>query len=371
MHKQLFKLKIIKAIIAISCCLCGFCATAQDKKQISADSTALANSATYYVDSSFSGSNISSYAYPFDSVIFHDVRYDTTTIGVTNKIAFLLDKNRFKCVTFSTGLASFLNTLLNTVKQPGNHNTKLICYIKKFRITELDSTFEYNTKKSRQVQIKAALDAFYFHSNNLYPAFRVDTTFSQLLSENKNTYSIVDSLLMSFCAKALHIDTARIIKRKIYTQENIDSMYRQRFAMPILKTTIFKRGVYTSKEEFFNNAPSITEYEWKPGKKVNILYTTDENNQWNVTRKSIFGFCDGTYIWLRVEESFYPAFRRENSFEFIAPLLLKRLVNNKSSTTPMTIGKYTYYVSTASPYSSMYYRDKSIYQIDMETGGFY
>jgi hypothetical protein len=246
-----------------------------------------------------------------------------------------------------------------------------MCYIKKFRITELDSTYEAKVKKQRQVQIISAVDVFYFHNDRMYPALRTDTTFLQLLSENKEAYFIIDSLLRSFVMRVSKIDTGRVLKRRSFVEKEVDSMCRQRFELPILQAPGLKKGVYTSKEEFLNNSPSITEYEWKPEKKVNILYTKDKNNQWNVTRKNIFGFCDGVNIWLSVQDSFYPAFRKGNTFEFIAPLLLKRLVNNQPSTVSMPIGGYTYFLTVNSKYTSMYYQDKSVYQIDMETGGFY
>jgi hypothetical protein len=364
---------ILKSIIIIFLCLCNFCICAQDKKQIAADSTQLANASTYFIDSNLLRSRIQTYSYPFDSIIFRDVRSDTTAIGVTNKIAFLSDKNRFRYITFTMGLSGFLNFVLNNQKSSSsNFNTaKLICYIKRFRITELDSTYETNVKKQRLVQIKSAIDVFYFHNKQMYPAFRTDTTFLQLLAENKGTYVIIDSLLRSFTERVSKIDTGRILKRKSFSEEKVDSMYKQRFALPILKVASLKKGVYTSKEDFFNNAPSMPEYEWKPEKKVNILYTKDEKNQWNVTRKNVFGFCDGVNIWLRVQDGFYPAFRKGNTFEFIAPLLLKRLVNNQPTTVSVPVGGYTYFLNVNSKYSSIYYQDKSVYQIDMETAGFY
>src|SRR5947199_6500388 len=99
----------MKWIFIIFFCLCNFCIFAQDKKQIASDSIQLANASTYFIDSSLFQSHIHSYSYPFDSVIFRDVRFDTTAVGVTNKIAFLLDKNRFKYITFTMGLSGFLN----------------------------------------------------------------------------------------------------------------------------------------------------------------------------------------------------------------------------------------------------------------------
>lgn len=355
-------------------CLFGFSVFAQDKKQITADSTQIANTLTYFIESSSLPMHQQVYAYPFDSIIFKDVRFNTADIGVTNKVAFFSDKNKFSYVQFMSGLSTFLNTLINNpmALHPYSRGDKLICYIKKFRITELDSTYEISTKKQRHLQIKSAIDAFYVHDKKLYPAFRTDTTFIQLLSENTTAYFIIDSLVSAFSERSGKIDIEKILSKKSFSEAVIDSTYRKRLDLPILTATNFNKGVYISAKDFFNNAPAITEYEWKPDKKVNILYTKDENNQWVVTRKNIFGFCDGNHIWLRAENSFYPAFRKEGTFVFIAPLYLKRIVNNQPTTYYLPpIGGYSYYITVRSKYSSAYYQDKSVYQVDMETGEFY
>jgi hypothetical protein len=363
----------MKCAIAALFCLYSFFIYAQDKKQISADSEVLAKASSFFINTEPLSQRAHPFSSPFDSIIFRDVRFDTTTIGATNKIAFISDNNKFHYIKLAGGLSGFLDSLFNNpeVLHSNSNADKLICYIKKFRITELDSTYETNTKRERQVQIRSAIEAFYFNNNKMYPAFRTDTTFLQLRSENKVSYFIIDSLFQHFTERLTQIDKNKILKRNSYSEEYIDSVYNQRFNLPILNTASFKKGVYTSAKEFFKNAPSITEYEWRPEKKVNLLYTKDENGQWLVTRKGIFGFCDGANIWLKIENSFYPAFRKESTFQFIAPLYLKRMVNNQSTTYPMSIGGTTFYTTTQSKYSSMYYQDKSVYEIDMETAELY
>ncbi|HXL54955.1 MAG TPA: hypothetical protein VN958_01775, partial [Chitinophagaceae bacterium] len=148
---QMSEYLIAKSVIMILFCLCNFCICAQDKKQIAMDSTVLANAFTYFIEPDLSFRHIQGYPYPFDSIIFRDARFDTTSIGATNKIAFLSDKNKFSYVKFTMGLSGFLNSFLNSQKSSNSNfnGSKLICYIKKFRVTELDSTYEYNVKKQR------------------------------------------------------------------------------------------------------------------------------------------------------------------------------------------------------------------------------
>jgi hypothetical protein len=313
------------------------------------------------------------YDYPFDSIVFHDVRFDTTSVGITNKVGFFSDVNQSSYIKLQPNLPGFLNALLNN-PQVAHHNAsndKLICYIKKFRLTELNSTYQVSAKKERQLQIRVAIEAFYFYDNKLYPAFKTDTSFLQSLSENKITYFIIDSLLNAFTKKAGKINKEKILKKKSYSAKSVDSIYRQRFNLPILSATRFKKGVYRSSKEFFNNAPSISEYEWKHEKKVNILYTKDGNNQFMVSKKEVFGFCDGKNIWLKVDNSFYPAFRRENTFECNAPLYLKRIVNNDPIPVMVPLSSGFVYITIPSKYSSAYYKDISVYQLDMETAEFY
>ena len=313
------------------------------------------------------------YDYPFDSIIFHDVRFDTTSVGATNRMGFFSDVNQFSYIKLQPDLPGFLNTLINN-SQVAHHNAnndKLVCYIKRFRLTELNSTYQVNAKKERQLQIRSAIEVFYFHDNKLYPAFRIDTSFLQPLSENKIAYFIIDSLLSAFTNKAGKINKEKILKKKSYFIKDVDSIYRQRFDLPILRAASFKRGVYRSSKEFFNNAPSISEYEWKREKKITILYTKDENNQFVISQKEAFGFCDGKNIWLKVDNSFYPAFRRENTFECNAPLYLKRMVNDNPIPILVPVSSGFVYIFIPSKYSSAYHKDVSVYQLDMETAEFY
>jgi hypothetical protein len=114
------------------------------------------------------------YDYPFDSIIFRDVRFDTTSVGTTNRIGFFSDVNQFSYIKLQPTLPEFLNGLLNNaqVVHHNANNDKLICYIKRFRLTELNSTYQIYAKKERQLQIRSTIEAFYFYDNKLYPAFR-------------------------------------------------------------------------------------------------------------------------------------------------------------------------------------------------------
>ena len=313
------------------------------------------------------------YDYPFDSIIFRDVRFDTTSVGTTNRIGFFSDVNQFSYIKLQPALPEFLNALLNNaqVVHHNANNDKLICYIKRFRLTELNSTYQVSAKKERQLQIRVAIEAFYFYDNKLYPAFRTDTSFLQPLSENKIAYFIIDSLLNDFTKKACKLNKEKILKKKSYSLKSVDSIYRQRFNLPILSAVKLKKGVYRSSKEFFNNAPSISEYEWKREKTVNILYTKDENNQFMVVQKDVFGFCDGKNIWFKADKSFYPAFRKENTFECNAPLYLKRVVSNVPISIMVPVSSGFIYITIPSKYSSAYYKDISLYQLDMETAEFY
>jgi len=365
----------VKQIPLLLLLLCSCHIYAQDLKQIAQDSSRLKSTETDYIDLVSNFQTTQKFNSPFESIVFKDVRFDTSSIGVTNKVPLLGDKNRFKYIHFWSGLAGSLNAyfskLLNLPDNTTNKTDQLICYIKKFRVIEMDSTYEVNAKKERELRVKSVIESYYLHDSKMYPAFRIDTAISGRLAENKEGYFLIDTLLQSFTEKIHKIDTSKILHRNAYTQGDIVSRYQQRFDLPILNAQTFAKGVYVSRDEFFKNTPSIAEYEWKPDKKVNLLYTKDNNGQWNVTRKNIFGFCDGTNIWIVAQNSFYPAFRRENTFEIIAPLLLKRIVNNQPTTYTVPMGSYTYFITIPSKYNSIYYSDKSIYQMDMETGEFY
>lgn len=146
-----------------------------------------------------------------------------------------------------------------------------------------------------------------------------------------------------------------------------DSVYRSRFNVPILNAQTLMPGVYLSMKEFQNNKPSIQEDEWKPDRAVNILYTKERDGNWVVTRREVFGFCDGRNIWFRIENSFFPGFQEGNTFLVIAPIYLKRKKSYGKNYTYITKkGGYTY-----GDVITVDEKDRSVYQLDMDTGEFY
>jgi hypothetical protein len=307
--------------------------------------------------------------FPFDTIIVRDVRFDTSNIGATNSIDFLTKKSNFVFITFKSGLSAFLNDRLNrpAASQFDSLSERLLCYIRKFRMTEVDTSYLSSPKRFRQVQIRSAIDAFYYKQGRLYPAFKSDTIFLQSFPENKRRYHIIDSLILAFLEKARKIDKQAALNRRSFSEAYVDSMYRLRFNLPILTAKTLKPGVYTTVKEFLNNNPSIEEFQWKPDRDVNILYTRENNGNWVVTRREVFGFCDGKYMWFKVENSFFPAFQKGNAFVVIAPLYLK---------SKKTKGNTYTYITKEGPrtYGNVHVvdeKDKSVYQLDMDTGEFY
>jgi len=87
------------------------------------------------------------------------------------------------------------------------------------------------------------------------------------------------------------MDTAKITKRKAYTQDQVTQRYQDRFNIPILTAETYNKGIYKTFTEFKNNAPSITAFTMK-----NDLLYDSSNNLVDVL--NIFGYCDGKICWI-------------------------------------------------------------------------
>jgi hypothetical protein len=78
--------------------------------------------------------------------------------------------------------------------------------------------------------------------------------------------------------------------------------------------TTLVRGVYTSVDEFRDNAPSILKYEIFKGKDSLLeLLIPDENGQMYYTHKA-WGFCDGQHVYVMMDGNVFPVFSVGHQF---------------------------------------------------------
>jgi len=82
---------------------------------------------------------------------------------------------------------------------------------------------------------------------------------------------------------------------------------------PILQTRYFKKGVYTSYEEFKNNAPSIQDYRIQTTTEAHTLYVKDPKGE-EYSLRTAWGFCDGENIYVRSAGLYFRLYYYKNNF---------------------------------------------------------
>ncbi len=282
---------------------------------------------------------------PFDSILFMDVRYDTTFIALNWRPRYSNQVYKSK-YDVSGGLKQgFTNYFTNYYAPLPKTGAQLICYVKEFSITwkqDLLDHFMQNIDFQQKINnnIHIEIECFYQQGNNMYPAARIDSTFKgDFLMGQTSFEEAVKMMLRPFQDKIEHLNFTNILQRKEYTPQQIADRYASRFQIPVLMATEYKKGLYTSLTDFRANTPSIdsflisadkTKYSTsfsdyfgvfrmlsKATQKRNssvFFYTPDKKL---INPSSIFAYCDGTTFWIQHGAIYYPLVRVGNAFEFI------------------------------------------------------
>jgi hypothetical protein len=317
--------------------------------------------------------------FPFSSVIIKDVRYDQNFIGVTHTNKALtagFRKLRFKKGT-EAELSQFFNDSTRFNFQ--TNDKPLLCFVKQLRLAQIDSAIKKEKAPKTYTTVRVELEAYLGAKDRFYPAVRLDTL-AAVLNRSDTGAVCLRGILKAFAHKAAGIDTARVLTRTGYSLDEVREKYNKRVIKPIINDQILKNGVYKNKDEFFNNSPSIKEYEFS---KEGFLYTRTEKNEWAATREA-FGFCDGSRIWINAGKNFYPLIRQGDTFEFIAD---RRKLNSIRSTNQYHhVDVYRSPGMSMEEWTALYaatngilllvdlnnnYTNKFVYQIDLETGAIF
>ena len=262
---------------------------------------------------------------PFAAVTFADVRYDTTFVAINwqanagGKAGRTFKKKLNLADGVAAGLTAYVNDFYKSNFSPGG--SELVCFIKEFSITLKNSLANDRYLRVNSGKVNVELECFYKSGNLLIPAIRVDTSYEQVNSRiNKTFPQLVKEMIHPFLDKLARLDTASILKRKSYPENDIQKRYYGRFNIPILTSEHFTKGVYRTFDEFKNNAPSITNftvkdiYRFGDNTRFNLLYDSANNI---INTLEIFGFCDGTTCWIQHGDHCFPLVRVDHSFEYL------------------------------------------------------
>jgi len=282
---------------------------------------------------------------PYDTIEFRDVRYDTSFLAMVYPLVHISRTYNVKIDLrggFARNVTSYFNQYYSTANSYANKS--LVCYVKKFSITPEHDLLEYfntgNLKDNVLNQVDIEIECYFRKGDSLFPAVRFDTSYTHHFSVPVlNPAEQIRRLLHPLMNKIEQVNLEHVEKRTSYTGTDIAKRYEQRFDIPILKASAYNKGVYRTFSEFRNNAPSIDSFSvstdklkvnesnmalfdpesllWKEFQTKNTAIFLYDENRNLITPSEVFGYCDGTTIWIQHGAFFYPLERIGNAFEFM------------------------------------------------------
>ncbi|MCG2614992.1 hypothetical protein LZZ85_11895 [Terrimonas sp. NA20] len=307
---------------------------------------------------------------PAAEFLVHDVRFDTSSIGLEESAQELRLIKLAK--GFHGTIANFITTRAPLDK---NNPFTLHCFIKKMMLSNhiyLSST-EDKQKKFDMTELPGILFAaeLYLQDNNtnLYtPVFRFDTTITGNRQVNYGGgQSYTEAALDAFVQKMVQAnwDKHRNNARKLEPKQ-LNEHYTRRFGIPVLKNPEPVRGLYLSYDDFRNNKPTVIDFTVEEGSKGDFLYIKNDKGD-QILQHELWGYCDGKDMFIYSASNYFKLQRSANGFIIYGAkdYTARRALRLNFSAVDL--------ISPNSNYSkgrtrTKYHLDQSFLQLDMETG---
>ena len=310
---------------------------------------------------------------PISDISVIDSRFDTSCIGMMQ----ILARDHVTIVNCkrptSIEIKDFFYQLIPIQKRDTN-GIELSCFIKKLMLTDKiyldpetgETTDEkvYNTREKSGILL---VIEFYAHKDGMYiPLFRFDST---MIGE-KNIVVAAREYLSDALIKSLNKlgtinwELKNINGRRI-PESSINEYYKDRLDLPIF-SSVPKKGIYRSFEDFKNNTPQQIEFTVVDTKKSDFLYIKNEKGE-DELLTDLWGYCDGKDMFIFSANNFFKLYRHENIFRIYGAkdYTSKRVLRMNFRAIDAIIPKSNFSKGRT---KTKYELVKRLYQVDMETG---
>ena len=276
------------------------------------------------------------------------------------------------------GLGDWINEYLQCRRNDSVKN-KLLVVVKKLWLS-------YQAEKARfdDTKISAAIDGwdagvlckleFYLERDSVfYPLYRVDSvfTFKDVLYDYAgmrfvdNGPSFLTITIKNAVDRLQGIEPGEIIgKRRRLSFADIRQEYSRKKDLLVLQATTLNKGVYTTYDEFKNNAPSIQEFQFKTGPMGDVLYVKEGAQEYPT--RNVWGYCNGTDIFINSGDKYSKLLRHENIFYFYGVKEIAR----RSKIRFMKASGLSYSTNSGEK-KSVYVKNMKYFMLDMESGEVY
>ncbi|HEV2479061.1 MAG TPA: hypothetical protein VGS79_05340 [Puia sp.] len=255
-----------------------------------------------------------------------DQRPDTTRIGIHTYVP-TFGWNHTKQLILRHSASAELEDYLNRhFSRPGSPYTALIIlrdlwlsdanYLREDMIKD-PGKIHVRTHIRLKVEIYATKDSLFmpilrYDTIQVYKQDNRYTGISYYASWDHNLAGILNDMADSAGQLTLYKDGHG---RRV-SFGDIRNFNHSRFVAPIGVAATLTPGVYTSFEEFRNNAPSIHDFEIRKEHKQRVLYIKEPGGKTYYSHDA-WGYCDGKVIFVMRDGILCPAWREGNAFYFL------------------------------------------------------
>ncbi|MBC7588157.1 MAG: hypothetical protein H7178_07320 [Chitinophagaceae bacterium] len=249
----------------------------------------------------------------FASIQFLDARFDQSCIGYADHKN---NKSILNKVKPKGSLTTYLTSSFNNKGQQEAISKTLLCVIHSFRIIEIDSSVGKDHKKRYLInKLVAKVDVFVEQNKQYHAALRYDSILIDTSYKIAYKQHIIQLFAHSLTKRILSVNINRALQKTGYSYNDIVVSINEKYEIPILKDTVYKKGVYVNFNEFVKNKPTYEDYEIKKAVELDNVYVKENGNY--VLERNVFGYSDGKQIWIKLGNNFFLLNKIGNSFEFL------------------------------------------------------
>jgi hypothetical protein len=262
----------------------------------------------------------------FQQISMIDARPDTSRIGIVrtgrrgqNEVLFFLP--------VSQQLTGYLNAAYS---RPAGHY-QLLIVLKDLWIAVPDS---FDIRARLEWNVRFRVEAYLKANDGYAPLMRFDSTVTGLRGGVASSVATdqVGALFDLFMRQVAATDLDR--DRRLVSYRQIDSFNRAQFAYPMDTATRLVKGVYTTFDEFRDNAPSILSYTIDKDRLGKPQLNVPGENGKMTFNHTAWGYCDGKQVYVMMDADLFTVFAVGHQFYVLG----SREYSHKATSTGLGIG---------------------------------